>query len=237
MGRRVQAGRAKGAGWTGLPDGVMDGFMRGATRILAVMTLGWAGASASPARGSQAPARHTLRAFEARLEASNSATLVLQSWCADHRLADPPAIRALRVHGVEKPASREVRRRLHADPGETLRYRRVQLVCGRRVLSKADNWYRPGLLTPGMNRQLDETDTPFGIVVRPMGFHRHTLGVDWLSSSGVARRRTGAGTTGEVLRHRAVLATPQGAPFSYVVETYTAEILGDGDTAAGAVSR
>ena len=75
------------------------------------------------------------------------------------------------------------------------------LACGARVVSRADNWYLPGALTAEMNRRLDATDQPFGLVVAPLRFHRTTLRSD---------------------RHeiRAVLATPDGRPFSYVVEDY-----------------
>jgi hypothetical protein len=158
-----------------------------------------------------------LRDFEAALDRNDSATAALAGWCADHHMAEPPTIRAERLGGADKPATAEIRRRLGAAPDEPLRYRRVRLLCGAHVLSEADNWYRPSLLTAEMNRRLDTSDAPFGQVVRPLNFHRITLDVRWLPGQSDEPR--------PVLRHRAVLVTGEGKPFSLVVETYTDEVL------------
>jgi hypothetical protein len=173
--------------------------------------------SAAPARAGDA---ETLAAFEATLDGVDSATAALTTWCARRRLADPPVIHAERVQDQDKPADAEVRGRLAAAPGEPIAYRRVRLACGAHVLSEADNWYRPGRLTPDMNRRLDATDEPFGAVVKPLAFHRRTLATEHLYDPAA-----GGPAPGAVLRHRAVLETPDGVPFSLVVETYTAEVL------------
>lgn len=161
-----------------------------------------------------------------------SATETLTRWCADRRLADPAEIKALRLPGVFKPASRDVRMLLGAGPHDQVRYRRVQLMCGLHVLSEADNWYLPSRLTPQMNQALDYSETPFGVVVRPLGFQRQTLEATILyhpfpgDSRGVA-----AGAGGrlvlplDVLQHVAVLTTAAGSPFSVVVETYSRDLL------------
>ena len=95
----------------------------------------------------------------------------------------------------------------------------MRLVCGAHVLSNADNWYVPDRLTPEMNRQLDQTDTPFGLVVKPLGFRRVRRAASLLLT------RNGAPRSGQgVLRHEALLVTASGLPFSFVAETYTAEI-------------
>ena len=168
-------------------------------------------------------AARDLADFEARLDKGGSATEVLRGWCAEHRLANPPVITAERDLSVDKPADREVRALLGAAPGETIRYRRVRLTCGAHVLSEADNWYRPGQLTAEMNRQLDQTDTPFGAVVKPLGFHRRTLGVAKLFDP----EKPTIAFPHIVVRYRALLLDQKGAPFSLVVESYTAEILRD----------
>jgi hypothetical protein len=162
-----------------------------------------------------------VRALSNDLLIHDSATEVLRRWCADHRLADPPVIKAERDHGIDKPADLEVRARLRAAPGELVRYRHVRLACGGHILSEADNWYLPALLTPDMNRQLDQTDRPFGVVARPLAFHRHTLKAVQLLTDPGARSVPHA-----VLRHEAVLTTAAGRPFSLVIETYTSEVLG-----------
>src|SRR5581483_4452958 len=115
--------------------------------------------------------------LNAELLASRSATLTLEAWCRDHHLADDPRIVAHRLGGAEKAATAEQRARLQVSDGEAIRYRHVELACGTRVLSDADNWYVPGRLTKEMNQWLDTTDTPFGKVVAPLEPTRETFDV------------------------------------------------------------
>ena len=176
-----------------------------------------------------------IESLNADLLAHDSATLTIERWCADHRLADPARIVAERVSGADKPASPEARTALDVKPGEPLGYRRVRLKCGDHVLSEADNWYVPARLTPAMNHALETTDTPFGKVVAALHFRRHTLSADvlwrplpkgWEMGATPAAREAGMLTIPDhVLEHRAVLSTPDGEPFSEVVETYTGEVL------------
>jgi hypothetical protein len=176
-----------------------------------------------------------LETLNADLLAHDSATLTIERWCADHRLADPARIIAGRVSGADKPASAEVREALGVKPDEPLGYRRVRLKCGDHVLSEADNWYVPARLTPEMNHVLETTDTPFGKAVAALHFRRHTLSADllwrplpkgWEMWATPAPKEAGALTIPDhVLEHRAVLSTPDGEPFSEVVETYTGEVL------------
>jgi hypothetical protein len=176
-----------------------------------------------------------IESLNADLLAHDSATLTIERWCADHRLADPARIVAERVSGADKPASAEVREALDVKPDEPLGYRRVRLKCGDHVLSDADNWYVPARLTPEMNHVLETTDTPFGKAVAALHFRRHTLSADllwrplpkgWEMGAAAASQEAGAlAIPNHVLEHRAVLSTPDGEPFSEVVETYTAEVL------------
>ena len=136
---------------------------------------------------------------------------------------------------MDKPASAEVRAALDVKPDEPLGYRRVRLKCGDHVLSEADNWYAPARLTPEMNHVLETTDTPFGKAVAALHFRRHTLSTDllwrplpkgWEMGATPAPEDAGAlSIPDHVLEHRAVLSTPDGEPFSEVVETYTGEVL------------
>ncbi len=176
-----------------------------------------------------------LETLNADLLAHDSATLTLERWCLDHRLADPARIVAERVSGADKPANAEVRAALDVKPGEPLDYRRVRLRCGDHVLSEADNWYVPARLTPEMNHVLETTDTPFGKAVAALRFRRHTLAADllwrplpegWEMGATLAPQDAGAlSIPDHVLEHRAVLSTRDGEPFSEVVETYTGEVL------------
>lgn len=176
-----------------------------------------------------------IQQLNADLLSHDSATATLQHWCDTHGNAAGARIAAVRVRGQDKPADAEIRAALGAGPDEPLAYRRVRLACGARVLSQADNWYRPERLTPEMNRLLAETDTPFGVVVKALDYRRRTLSAevlwrplpqDWetlprpvdVPGAALAIPR-------ELLRHRAVLATPDGTPLSLVAETYTDEIL------------
>lgn len=176
-----------------------------------------------------------LETLNADLLAHDSATLTLERWCGDHRLADPPRVVAERVSDAIKPASADVRAALDVKPNEPLSHRRVRLKCGDHVLSDADNWYVPARLTPEMNHVLETTDTPFGKVVAALHFRRHTLSADLLWRPLPQRWEMGAAPPpgdkralaipDRVLEHRAVLTTQEGVTFSEVVETYTGGVL------------
>src|SRR6202041_1988462 len=198
-----------------------------------------------------------LQTLNADLLSHDSATLTLERWCGDHQLASPPKIVASQVQGVDKPPTPEQSRELDVapndvvryrrgkrnlgaavafarPPNDVVRYRRVKLMCGALVLSEADNWYVPGRLTPEMNKLLDTTNTPFGVVVRALHFQRHTLSstllwlplpAGWETSAAGARGAVAdQPMPSKLLEHRAVLTLPDGTPFSEVVETYTDKV-------------
>lgn len=210
------------------------------TTALAVLALGAAPAQASwpdtPVARLEALAE--LQTLNADLLSHDSATLTLDRWCARHHLADDAKIVADRVRGEDKPPPAAVRDQLHAGADQPIAYRRVKLRCGEHVLSEADNWYVPSRLTPEMNRTLETTDTPFGRVVRPLRFQRHTVSAKllwsplpegWDGGGAVLPRATpGASLTipDGVIEHQALLTRADGEPFSYVVETYTGAVLG-----------
>jgi len=181
-------------------------------------TLALVDCSSAPARSDHVARLETLallQTLNADLLSHDSATLTLERWCGEHRLADPARIVALRVRGAEKALPNELRATLAIEGEEPVAYRHVQLVCGEHVLSEADNWYLPGRLTPDMNRQLENSDEPFGKVVKPLGFQRQTLSSRVLWTP--ARHRD---MPRELLRHTAVLYTSAHVPFSAVIETY-----------------
>ena len=176
-----------------------------------------------------------IESLNADLLAHDSATLTIERWCADHRLADPARIVAERVREQTSRQAPRCATALDVKPDEPLGYRRVRLKCGDHVLSEADNWYVPARLTPEMNHALETTDTPFGKAVAALHFRRHTLSADllwrplpkgWEMGATPAPQEAGALMIPDhVLEHRAVLSTPDGEPFSEVVETYTSEVL------------
>ena len=155
-----------------------------------------------------------LAALRRALDAADSATAVLQARCEALRLPGGPRVQArVEAGGVDPPADPEVRRRLRLAPDEVLACRRVRLVWGEFVLSRAVNWYRPARLTSDMRRRLAETDEPFGVVARPLDYRRVRLETRLVEAAG----------RGPVLQCRAVLETPDGEPLALVEETYPGE--------------
>jgi hypothetical protein len=194
------------------------GAQGGRRLALAAVAAAWVWAGVASAAPTQPPAEAGLGVLEAELVSGESATAILGRWCAGHALADPPRILALRDLAAAGPADDQVRRLLRARPGEAVGYRKVRLVCGTRVLSEADNWFLPGRLTPEMNHALETTDTPFGQVVRPTGFHRVTLEADQLWPRGRPAPAI-------LFRVQAHLVAADGRPISLVRESYRRELL------------
>ena len=177
-----------------------------------------------------------IETLNAEVLASRSATLTLEDWCRDHQLAKEPAIVAELVRGVAKSPTAEQRQRLQVTPQAEVRYRRVLLRCGNRVLSEADNWYVPDRLTADMNRLLDTTGTPFGKVVQPLEPYRETFAVrllwsplpdGWERGSSPASTATGGSLSvpDALFEHRAVLYTREHKPISEVDEVYQRQLL------------
>jgi hypothetical protein len=173
-----------------------------------------------------------IETLNADLLASHSATLTLTDWCASHHLSDAPKIVARLQPDATKPISAAQRRDLNIGPDEPVIYRRVDLACGTHVLSQADNWYVPSRLTPAMNAALTSSNTPFGLVIRPLHPQRHTLGVtffwhplpqDWeLHAPPMDKANAGALDVPPFLfQHRAIVSDAEDRPVSEVVETYT----------------
>lgn len=117
-----------------------------------------------------------------------------------------------------------------------MKYRRVQLRCGTRVLSEADNWYVPSRLTPEMNATLEATETPFGKAVATLEPYRRTFAVTLLWSPLPAGWERASdrlpAASGQALaipealfEHRAVLYTREHKPFSEVHEVYQRQLL------------
>lgn len=154
-----------------------------------------------------------------RVLSGHSATATLEAWCSEHGMADDAGLRAVRLAGAERPAPDAVRRALEAAPATPLHYRRVQLTCGRHVLSEADNWYLPGLLTADMNAVLEASEAPFGRVVDALGFERETL------SDQMFWPPQPLGDQMRVLELHVLLRDQHQRPFSYVIESYLSATL------------
>ena len=177
-----------------------------------------------------------IQTLNADILASRSATATLETWCGDHRLADPARIVADRVGQAAVAPTAEQLRRLEVTNAADVKYRHVRLRCGSRVLAEADNWYVPARLTSEMNRVLETTDTPFGRVVAPLVPYRQTLSVTLLWSPlpagwdrGAPMPPDAAGRPLEIpaalFEHRAILFTKEHHPFSEVAEIYRRDVL------------
>jgi hypothetical protein len=176
-----------------------------------------------------------LQSLNADLLSHDSATLTLDRWCSDHKLADHAKIVAEPVKGVDKPATAEIRASLKVNETDKIGYRRVRLMCGERVLSDADNWYVPSRLTADMNKALETTDAAFGRVVKPLNFQRHTISAELLWQPLPQGWDMGAkipatndkmlDVPDHVIQHKALLSLPDGTPISMVVESYTRHVL------------
>lgn len=171
-----------------------------------------------------------------QLLASASATTTLEKWCGDHGMAEPPRLVAHSVPGAALPASEQDRLALEVGPNAPLGYRRVELRCGDRVLSEADNWYVPARLSAAMRLALTGTETPFGRVIKPLKPTRQTLSVERLWSplpegwerGPLPQESVAPGLLAipvHLFRHRAVVYDSRHRPLALVVETYTREIL------------
>ena len=206
--------------------------MRLAAAIAAVLLAATAAAAQTPHFDERLRLHRQLQALNAELLSHDSATAVLQALC-DRRAPGVKITARLASDPPDPDDTAAARADLGVGPDEPVRYRRVDLACGDEVLSNAENWYLPSRLTPEMNRALDETRTPFGVVVGPLKFRRHNLSTEFLFEplpSGWEREPPATydslpSPPPHVLRHRATLATPDGRPFSLVVESYTEAAL------------
>lgn len=173
--------------------------------------------------------------LNATLLAARSATFTLDQWCAEHKLSSETKIHAQLIRGVEKPLTAEQRQRLEIDEREPVKFRHVELKCGERMLSEADNWYVPSRLTGEMNTVLDTTNTPFGRAVAALQPFRRTFAVDilwkpladgWEARPPLADHPQKPLTIlAQLFQHRALVITPDLKPISEVAETYTSENL------------
>lgn len=144
-----------------------------------------------------------------------SATAALAAWAARRGWAEP--ILAHKLETARRPAPADINALLQVNAGERLGFRRVELVCGARVLSRADNWFVCSRLPAAINRQLDAGAEPFGQLIGQLAPQRLVLGVEQLWMPAIAP------VPDALFQIRAVVTGigPQGrAPLAVVAETY-----------------
>jgi chorismate-pyruvate lyase len=176
-----------------------------------------------------------IETLNTNLLASNSATKTLEDWCAAHHMAKVARLDARLLRDVQKPLPATERQRLEIGPDEPVIYRRVDLTCGDHVLSRADNWYVPGRLTPAIDNTLETSDVPFGRAIQNLHPRRQTFAVmlqwhplpeGWEMSPPPAEHPDAELDIPAILfEHRAVVFGGDGKPISEVDENYTRDIL------------
>lgn len=164
--------------------------------------------------------RRQLVLLDLDLYEAASATLTMEAWCLKSGLVSGPT--ALSVRTVTTAMSDPPESAAGVLPAtEGRKYRAVELLCGKIVVARAENWYVPARLDARMNRTLDSTNIPFGRVVKPLGIWRETLErrILWRGDSRPA-------PAAPVLRHVAVVRRRDGVALSVVSETFLAALLG-----------
>lgn len=173
---------------------------------------------------SAAQTQAALDRFDARLQASGSATATLGAWLEEKNGASGAKLLAhIRATDTPRIAPALVTL-LGVEEQGAVQYRRVWLAQGSRVMSVAENWYVGARLTGIMETELAESATPFGAVIAPLAPRRETLVAERLWPEKTADI-TPARLPGAVLRHEALVRAGDGTPLCVVNEVYTRNII------------
>lgn len=116
-----------------------------------------------------------------------------------------------------RPAPENVRELLGAPADAAIGFRRVELMSGVRVLSRADNWFMPERLPQTVRAALETGASPFGALIAPLQPRRQLLGVERLWSV------ADAAPPPELFRLTAIVTGVQAGvrlPLAMVSETY-----------------
>jgi hypothetical protein len=136
-------------------------------------------------------------------------TNMLIAWLAE-RDGTSKATLLARVRAIVTPGiSPAILSRLGVENHSEVRYRRVWLTQGGKVMSIAENWYVGARLTGDMEAVLADSGTPFGAVIAPLAPMRETLHAErlWGGEEETASVRL----PGAVLRHDALVHAGDGA--------------------------
>ncbi len=156
--------------------------------------------------------------FRTHLFQAASATEALESWCRRHWHVQ--ASLTTLVKAVAAPAASEHDLPSALTGGSQPHYRRADLLYNGHVVSEAEMWYLAEALSPAMQAQLHQADTPFGRVIETLGAQREILrsGEDASLSGPLAR---GFSDSNAFFLHlHLVLRTAEGRVFAEVREHY-----------------
>ena len=143
----------------------------------------------------------SIESLHAALLAADSATAVLESFFG--------AV-TIRRRAVSPSPNDGLHERLRLLPDDELRHRAVWLLAGDKTLSQAELWYVANRLPAEQVQQLEESDTPFGRLMKPIGLKRTLL-----------EARLCPPEDEHALTHRALLTAPSGLPVAEVYERYS----------------
>ena len=175
----------------------------------------------------------SLNRLNEELVLTPSASITLQNRCDRKNPAQGIKLTAKPMPIAPKPSTPAIRALLKAGPDEVIRFRHVLLSCGAEVFSEADNWYVPGRLDRELNWALDNSRTPFGILVRKLNPVRINLSSEaFLPDNPKTSELTNGGEARSdeieipqiIMKHRAILQTERG-PISLVEEHYYEALL------------
>lgn len=152
--------------------------------------------------------------FIAHLGTQRTASRALDLWCRARFPDEGDLPVRVRVLSDRPLAPAEARRCsfVAMAPEEELRYRRVEIRRGARLLSCASNLYLPGRLPAGAAAELRGGERPFGLILEDRGPVRRILGL---------RARQGA----FALTLDAEMALGAAAPVAVLRESYAATLF------------
>ncbi len=145
--------------------------------------------------------RRSIESLHAALLAADSATSVLEAFFGAvtvQRRAVPPS------------PNDGLHERLRLSPDDVLRHRAVWLLAGDKTLSQAELWYVANRLPAEQVQRLEESNTPFGRLMKPIGLKRTVLEARLCPAEDEC-----------ALTHRALLTAPSGLPVAEVYERYS----------------
>jgi len=181
----------------------------------------------NPRLGSTERSARAVAAIEdlrSQLSTANSATAVLDRWCVSHGMAPAGAVVADKIVDGARPTPLAVRHLLRVGSSQPIGFRHVRLRCRDHILSEALLWYVPERLPSAVNRQLLDTDIPFGRAVAPLHCQRRNLAAH-RSRPSEFRAPPAEALPISLFAQTALLVLPDGRPLAYVREVYLRGVL------------
>ncbi|MDH2327090.1 hypothetical protein QCN27_09430 [Cereibacter sp. SYSU M97828] len=134
-----------------------------------------------------------------------TASAALEAWCG---AGLPGHLSARVIEDRELPRGTDT-----PLDGAPLRYRRVELAWADTVVSRAENWYLPDRLPPGVASRLLTTGTPFGVLLEAYAPERRLMAASTVDGAD------------HILEMHAALSLPGRGDVAVVRELYAPALL------------